>query len=376
MNKLILIFLAIFSFAFNANAFVTNAKQAVLLDVETSEILFGKNSDKQMVPSSMTKLMTVYVVFERLKNDVLRLDDKFTVSEKAWRKGGSKMFLRHTDRVSVEELLNGIIVQSGNDACIVVAEGVASSEENFVALMNKTAKKLGMNNSHFMNATGWPDAKHYMSAHDIAILSARLIKDFPEYYNSYFGKKEYTYSKIKQKNRNLLLWRNSNVDGLKTGHTDDGGYGIAASAKQNDRRIIAVVNGLKNELSRADEAQKLLNYGFRYFTKRKLFEAGKDISSADVWLGTSENVSLTTLKDVNIIVPKMRESEIKIEVSYDGPVPAPIKNGQQIGTLRIIIPDMAEKSLPLYANQTIEKAGIFPRLKKSIEYYLHKFDIN
>ncbi|MDB2414932.1 D-alanyl-D-alanine carboxypeptidase [Rickettsiales bacterium] len=346
-------------------AFETNAKYAILMDYDTSEILYDKNANSSMHPSSMTKLMTVYVVFEHLQKGILHLEDKFRVSEKSWRTGGSKMFLNHRDRVTVEQLLNGIIVQSGNDACIAMAEGISSSEEAFVELMNKTSQRIGLEGSVFKNTTGLPDEGHVMTAKDIAVLSANIIKNFPKYYE-YFSKQEYSYGGIKQKNRNLLLYDEMNVDGLKTGHTDDGGYGIAVSAKQDGRRLIAVVNGLASEIERAEEARRLLIYGFRYFDNKTFYDAGDVVANADIWYGADENVPLVTKEKINLPVPKLDESNIKIEVLYNGPLHAPVKQGDEVGILKINIPNMPEKSFPLYASKDVSKMGLFKRIIKNL----------
>ena len=354
---------------FTASAFNTKAKYAALLDYDTGEVLYQKNADEKMVPSSMTKVMTAYIVFERLKSGILNLDDEFTVSEKAWKKGGSKMFLRHTERVTVEELLNGIIVQSGNDACITVAEGISSSEESFAELMNETAKRIGLTNSNFVNSTGWPDDGHYMSAKDLAVLARRIIKDFPEYYH-YFAKAEYKYSNIKQANRNSLLFRDIGVDGLKTGHTDDGGYGIVISGEKDGRRVLAVVNGLDSEFNRTDEAERLLNYGFRNFTKKTLFKKGQVVDNAQVWQGKTDEVSLSVQNDIELLIPKLSSNDIQVGIEYEGPVASPIKKGDKIGSLFIQIPNMERKRYPLVASDDVKQAGSFNRFITNIKTLL------
>lgn len=360
MKKLIFSSLVLFLLLphVNANAFDTRADYAVLMDYETGEVLYKKNADEQMVPSSMTKLMTAYIVFERLKNNILKLDDEFTVSEKAWRKGGSKMFLRHTERVTIDELLKGIIVQSGNDACITIAEGISLSESSFSDLMNETAQKIGLTNSNFVNSTGWPDEGHYMSAKDLAILGREIIKKFPEYYH-YYSKEEFEYSDIKQKNRNTLLYRDIGVDGLKTGHTEDGGYGMIVSGKKDGRRVIAVVNGLDSQLSRADEAQKLINHGFRSFAKKTLFKKGQVVETAQVWQGREKEVPLSLQSDVELLVPKLSIEDIKVDIAYNGPVPSPVKKGSEVGHIVIKVPNMEDKKYPLVASDDVEKANRF-----------------
>ncbi|PIR37436.1 MAG: D-alanyl-D-alanine carboxypeptidase [Alphaproteobacteria bacterium CG11_big_fil_rev_8_21_14_0_20_39_49] len=371
MKKLIIktYFILLILIPFTASAFNTKAKYAALLDYDTGEVLYQKNADEKMVPSSMTKVMTAYIVFERLKSGILNLDDEFTVSEKAWKKGGSKMFLRHTERVTVEELLNGIIVQSGNDACITVAEGISSSEESFAELMNETAKRIGLTNSNFVNSTGWPDDGHYMSAKDLAVLARRIIKDFPEYYH-YFAKAEYKYSNIKQANRNSLLFRDIGVDGLKTGHTDDGGYGIVISGEKDGRRVLAVVNGLDSEFNRTDEAERLLNYGFRNFTKKTLFKKGQVVDNAQVWQGKTDEVSLSVQNDIELLIPKLSSNDIQVGIEYEGPVASPIKKGDKIGSLFIQIPNMERKRYPLVASDDVKQAGSFNRFITNIKTLL------
>jgi len=371
LKKLIIktYFILLILIPFTASAFNTKAKYAALLDYDTGEVLYQKNADEKMVPSSMTKVMTAYIVFERLKSGILNLDDEFTVSEKAWKKGGSKMFLRHTERVTVEELLNGIIVQSGNDACITVAEGISSSEESFAELMNETAKRIGLTNSNFVNSTGWPDDGHYMSAKDLAVLARRIIKDFPEYYH-YFAKAEYKYSNIKQANRNSLLFRDIGVDGLKTGHTDDGGYGIVISGEKDGRRVLAVVNGLDSEFNRTDEAERLLNYGFRNFTKKTLFKKGQVVDNAQVWQGKTDEVSLSVQNDIELLIPKLSSNDIQVGIEYEGPVASPIKKGDKIGSLFIQIPNMERKRYPLVASDDVKQAGSFNRFITNIKTLL------
>lgn len=357
--------------ALPSHAFTTKAQYAVLLDADTGTVLFEKNADEAMTPSSMTKLMTVYVVFERISKGIFIPEDTFRVSEKAWKKGGSKMFVKHTDMVAIKDLLHGVIVQSGNDACIVLAEGISSTEEEFANLMNKTGKQIGLTNSVFKNSTGWPDEGHYMSARDIATLSYHIINDFPQYY-PIFAEKEFTYNGIKQSNRNSLLDRNIGVDGLKTGHTDEGGYGIAVSALQEGRRLIAVVNGLANNDERSDEAEKLLNYGYRYFENKTLLVKEQQVSDAEIWLGQEKTVPLITGEEIRLLMPKLSTDEVKIKVTYQGPLAAPVNQGDKVAQLHILIPGMKEKIYPLYAAANVAKLGWFGRAMKTLEYYAKK----
>jgi D-alanyl-D-alanine carboxypeptidase (penicillin-binding protein 5/6) len=360
-------FVCLHSFA--VSAFETNASVAVVMDYESGVILYEKNASEKTIPSSMTKLMTLYIVFDRLKNNVLKLDDKFIISEKAWRMQGSKMFLRVDEQVSIDELLDGIIIQSGNDACLVIAEGIAGSEEAFAKLMNETAKKIGLTNSNFLNSTGWPDAGHYSSAKDLAILGRELMKEFPEYYH-YFSKHEFTYNKIKQKNRNLLLYRNIGVDGMKTGHTEEAGYGVVVSGKRGDARLVVVVNGLSSEIERANEAERLLNYGFSSFEKKTLFKAGQVIDNADVWQGKAKTVAMTVKDDVKLMVPKLSANDVQFEVVYNSPVVAPIKKGDEIGDIIVKIPDTDGYKYKLIATEDVSQAGRVSIFISNIRAYL------
>lgn len=358
------LFYSLLSFIAPALAIETKADQAILIDYESGERLFEKNADMPMVPSSMTKLMTVYIVFDHLKKGVLSLNDTFKVSKKAWQKGGSRMFLELNSSVPIEKLLEGIIVQSGNDACIVVAEGISGTEEAFANIMNETAKEIGLTNSHFTNATGWPDEKHYMSAADIALLSQKLIQNFPEYYH-YFSIKELTYNNIKQGNRNILLSRNNEIDGLKTGHTEDGGYGIVISGKNDEgRRQIVVVNGLNDARERASEAENLYNYGQRYFGTIKKYSAKDKVEDVAVSLGEKETVAAITATDVAFLAPKLKADEISYKTSYFDQLEAPITAGQKLGELIVSIPGLKDKVFPLVAAENIEELGWF---SKSIE---------
>ena len=351
-------------------AMETKARQAILLDYDTGTVLFEKNADERMHPSSMSKLMTVYMVFERLKDGSLSLDDEFLVSEKAWRKGGSKMFVEVGKKVRVEDLLRGILIQSGNDACIVVAENLATSEEAFAKEMTRRARELGLGDSNFVNATGWPDDGHYMSARDLAILAQHLITDFPEYYGL-FGETEFTFSGIRQQNRNPLLYRPGlDADGLKTGHTEAGGYGLVASAKHKGRRLILVVNGLASMNERATEPERLLNWGFREFQNLDMFVAGEVVSEAEVWLGAKSAVPLVTDRPIKLTVPRREMSDMTVKVIYTGPIPAPIRQGDHIADLVIDIDGLEPIRYPLSAAETVDKLGFVGRLGAALQHIL------
>lgn len=346
-------------------AFDTKAKYAVVMDYDTGHVLFNKDADVQMTPSSMTKLMTTYIVMERLKQGALKMEDEFTVSETAWRTTGSRTFLPLNSRVNVDVLLHGIIVQSGNDACTVIAEGLAADEDGFALLMNEKAKELGLTNSHFKNSSGFPAEGHYMSARDLATLSRDLIKNFPEYY-PLFAVREYEFNKIKQPNRNLLLDRNIGVDGLKTGHTQEAGYGISVSAIRDNKRMIVVVNGLNSEAERADEAEKLLNYGFNYFNSKTLYKAGDKVSEAEIWQGKATTVSLVAKEDINITVPKMKDEDITVTVNYKSPAYAPVNKGDELATLNIQVPGMDAYSFPLVAGEDVKRSMWISRVFSNI----------
>ena len=350
----------------------TTAKQAYLMDADTDAVLLAKNSDQLMHPSSMSKLMTIYLVFEKLHKGELKLSDTFTVSEKAWRldkqgegKGGSTMFVQVGTKVSVGDLLQGVIVQSGNDACVVLAEGIAGSEQAFAEQMNKRARELGLTHSTFRNASGLPDPEHLMTAHDLAILARHLINDFPEDYK-YFSEISFTYNGIKQGNRNPLLYKNMNVDGLKTGHTEGGGYGLTASAKRNGRRLILVLNGMSSMNERSHESERLLEWGFREFDNYALFKKGERIEDAEVWLGEEAKVALVPDHNIVLTLPRTARKDMKVAVLYTGPVPAPIQKGAPIARLVISAPNMQPLEIPLQAAADVPRLGPTGRVKAAL----------
>ncbi len=344
-----------------AFAIETIAKHAYLADADTGAVLFEKDAQTQMPPSSMSKLMTMYLVFERMKEGRLKLDDTLPVSEKAWRMQGSKMFVPLGESIKVEDLIHGVIVQSGNDACIVFAEGLAGSEEAFAELMNKKAKELGLTGSHFVNSTGWPDDGQLMTAKDLAILGGRIIKDFPEYFPNY-SVKEFTYHNIVQHNRNRLLGNDIGVDGMKTGHTDIGGYGITLTAKHDGRRLVLVINGLASDDERMKEGDQLLRYGFREFKNTKLVSAGKQVASADVFFGKSAQVPLEAANDVVVTLPAAANNNVSYKLRYESPIPAPIKKGDKVADLVISWGDAAPQVVPLVASQDVEKLTGFAKM--------------
>lgn len=352
-----------------AESVETLARQAILIDMNTGTVLLEKNADQLMPPSSMSKIMTVYMVFERLKDGRLSLDDTFPVSERAWRKQGSKMWVGVNTRVRVEDLLRGIIVQSGNDATIVVAEGIAGTEDAFATQLNEKAAALGMGNSNFKNASGWPDPEHRTTARDLSILAQAIIGNFPEYYH-YYSEKTFTYNGIKQGNRNPTLYLNIGADGLKTGHTEAAGYGLTASAVRNGRRLMLVVNGLPSTKARRVESERLLNWGFREFNNYALFKAGETVVEANAWMGEQGTVPLVIEQDVTLTIKRKSRRGLKVSAVYDGPVAAPIKKGDKLGNLKIVIPDSDNLEIPLLAGKDVGQLGTFSRLGAALRFVL------
>ncbi|NBX03310.1 MAG: D-alanyl-D-alanine carboxypeptidase [Alphaproteobacteria bacterium] len=337
--------------------------------MNTHSVLLDKGGDEAMAPSSMSKLMTAYLLFQRLKEGRVKLDDQFTISEKAWRTQGSKTFVPIGGQISVEDLIHGIIIQSGNDACIVVAENLSGNEEAFVENMNRVAKEIGLKHSHFVNATGLPEDGHVMSPRDLATLAERIIRDFPEYYH-YFSIPEYTYNGIKQQNRNRLLTRGLGVDGLKTGHAEEAGYGITASAKEGERRLILVINGLPDDKARVEEGDRLLRWGLREFQNKKLVTKGRTVAEADVWFGKAATIPLVAQDDLVVTMPATTPQGIAFTLKYTGPIPAPIEKGAKVAELVINVPGQGEQSVPLFAGESVEKLSGFGRIGAVLGHYL------
>ena len=350
-----------------AAAIETKAREAVLIDVATGTVLLEKSADMAMPTASMSKIMTAYMVFDRLKDGRLSLDDTLLVSEKAWRKGGSKMYVEIGDQVRIEDLLRGVIVQSGNDASIVIAEGLAGTEEAFADEMTAKAKEIGLSNSQFANATGWPDPNHWMTARDLATLSLRTIRDFPDYYH-YYSEIEFTWSDIRQGNRNPLLYKNVGADGLKTGHTEEAGYGLTGSAERDGRRLVLVVNGLPSVKARTEESVRLINWGFREFDNHQLFKAGETVEDAAVWLGELESVPLVLANDLTITMTRKARREMVVTVNYLSPVPAPILKGQEVATLVVKAPDMKPVEVALLAGEDVALLGPLGRLVSGVKF--------
>lgn len=348
----------------------TLAKHAFIVDVSTGAVLLNKAADDKMPTSSMSKTVTLYLVFDALKKGNLKLTDELPVSEKAWKMEGSRMFVKVGSNVPVEDLIRGVAIQSGNDATVVLAEGLAGTEDSFAERMNALAQELGMANSHFMNASGMPVDGHYSTARDLALLARHLLNDFPEYYH-YFGEKEFTYNKIHQANRDPLLGKVQGADGIKTGHTDIAGYGLIGSAQREGRRIIVVINGLSSEKERAEEGAKLMEWAFRNFQNKKVYSKGDQVETAKVWLGEEKQVPLVVDQDVVVTMPAAHGGTFSASVKYQAPLEAPIKKGATIGMLHITVPDQEPLDIPLLAGQDVERAGLFGRVFARLDYLLH-----
>lgn len=344
-----------------AGGMETQARHALLVEVETGTVLLDKLADERMPPASMSKIMTAYVVFDMLKQGRASLQDELPVSERAWRLQGSKMFVPIGGRIKIEDLLKGMIIQSGNDACLVLAEGLAGSEEAFVELMNQKAKEIGLKDSHFANVDGLPNPDHWMTARDLATLSVRTIKDFPEYYH-YYGQMEYEFNNIRQGNRNPLLYKGGGADGLKTGHTEEAGYSLTASVKREDRRIVLVLGGLPTMKARAQESERLIEWAFREFNDYKLFAVGDKVEDAEVWLGSDPKVPLTVGRDLVVTMPRKSRKDMKVTVEYERPIPAPISKGQIVGKLVVTAPDVPPAEVPLVAAAGVQRMDALGRI--------------
>ena len=359
------------------STFTTSASYAYLMDYDTGAVLLDKKGDELMAPASMSKLMTAYVVFDKLKQGQVSLDDTFTVSDNAWRKGGSKsgsstMFLDPNSTVKVGDLLKGVIIQSGNDACITLAENLAGSEDNFAAEMTIKAREIGLEKSTFKNATGWPNKEHLMTSKELAELARKIIREFPEYYPLY-SEKSFKYNGINQENRNPLLYSMPDqADGMKTGHTEKSGYGLVGSAKSTDgsRRLILVVNGLKTMKERGQEAKKILDWGFREFDNYTFYTKGSVVEQIPVWMGAVETVPGVVDENVVVTMKRLDYLKKKVTLIYEAPVKAPIDKGQRLGTLRISLPDGENYDFPVVAGESVGKVGYFGKLKAVFIYML------
>lgn len=364
-------------FTHAANAIFTPAPPTVaassyyMIDFDSGRVLAEKDADKRVAPASITKTMTAYVVFKELKSGHLSLNDKVTISQNAWKTGGSKMFVEVNKQVSVEELLQGMIIQSGNDASVALAEHIAGSEETFATMMNEQAAKLGMTNSHFENSMGLPTQNHYSTAHDLATLARALIKEFPEYYR-WDSQKEFTYNGITQQNRNQLLWRDASVDGVKTGFTDDAGYCMVASAKREDMRLISVVMGTNSPNARSNESQSLLNFGFRFFETHRLYEAKTPLSEVHVKKGATPKLQVGVAEDVYVTAPRKHFAELKAETQIDKSLVAPVNKGDTVGTLVVTLGSETVLTKPIVAMDNVAEGGFFQRLYDAALGLLHK----
>jgi D-alanyl-D-alanine carboxypeptidase (penicillin-binding protein 5/6) len=339
----------------------TLSRQAILVDFETGAVLLEKNPDERMPPSSMSKLMTMYVVFDMIRQGRLRLDQLLPVSERAWRMGGSKMFVQIGAQVSVENLARGVIVQSGNDACIVLAEAISGSEQQFAELMNEYGRRIGLRASTFRNSTGWPDPEQRMTARDLSILSRRIIADFPDHYR-YYSERSFRWNDITQENRNPTLARVAGADGLKTGHTEEAGFGLTASAVRGGRRLILAVNGLPSMRARAEESERLLEWGFREFDNVVLFRAAETVEEVPVWLGERGTVPLVAGRDLVLTLPRQWRRNLQARVRYEAPVPAPVSKGQELGRLVVSGQGVPEMEVPLIAGADVDRLGLIPRI--------------
>ncbi|MEP5151547.1 D-alanyl-D-alanine carboxypeptidase family protein [Planktotalea sp.] len=352
--------------ALPAAAFETRATSAFIIDQTTGTVLLAKNADEMLPPASMSKLMTLYIAFEALRDGRLSLTEKLPVSSHAMSYGGSTMFLDTTDRVSVEDLIRGIIVLSGNDACAVIAEALSpdGTEAGFARFMTQRAQQMGMTNSTFSNSNGWPQAGHRMSMRDLALLANRLITDFPSFY-PLFSEREFAFdgrAPQNTRNRNPLLALGIGADGLKTGHTSEAGYGLVGSAKQRERRIIFVISGLQSAQARAEEAESIVNWAFRQFAVKPVAKAGTAVASADVWMGRDQSVPLVPTKDVSMLMPVATHGTVNAEVIYNGPITAPIAKDQQIAELVITPPGLPETRIPLVAGNDVPTGGFMSRI--------------
>lgn len=346
-----------------------NAKSYVLVDTLTDKVLAERDSSERVEPASLTKIMTVYVAAHELRDGNISMKDVVTVSTKAWKMEGSRMFLEVKDQVTVEQLLMGIIVQSGNDASVALAEHISGTEDVFAALMNLRAQEIGMNDTHFMNATGLPDPEHYTTAQDLVKLTEVLIEEFPEVYKLY-STKEYTYGGIKQNNRNNLLWRDESVDGVKTGHTESAGYCLVSSAERNGTRLISVVLGSATKDTRIDASQSLLNYGFRFFETHQLKKAGEKLAEARIWMGEKDTVALGIEEDLNVIIPRRQFEHLEATMDITNDLDAPVQVGQQFGTLKVSLNKEVLANVPLISLEAVPEAGLIKQLQDKVKRML------
>lgn len=354
--------------------FDTIAKQAIVMDAATGTVMLDKNANTPMPTASMSKVMTLYMVFEALKDGRISLSDAFTVSERAWQMGGSKMFIRVGTSVSVEDLIRGVAIQSGNDAAVALAEGLGGTEEDFARAATARAKELGMTNSNFANASGWPDPQHHSTAHDLAVLAYRMVNDFPDFYH-YFGEREFTYNNITQQNRDPLLGRLPGADGLKTGHTEEAGFGLIGSAQRDGRRVIMVLNGLDSMKARADEGVRVMEWAFRNFDLKTVFAKGQEAARVPVWLGDRAEVLAVAEKDVKALLPRIGGGQVGINIVVDSPVQAPVKQGDVLGVVQVTMPDGKQQEVQLLAATDVNRLGFFGRIGARLSHLVGGSDL-
>jgi len=350
---------------------VLAAKSWLLIEMGSGQVLSEEKADQRLEPASLTKLMTAYLTFSAIRQKTLAINQSLPVSEKAWRMGGSKMFVRVNTQVAVEDLIKGMIVQSGNDACIVLAEAIAGSEENFAQMMNREARRLGMTSTNFRNSTGMPDPEHYTTARDLAKLATALIKEFPEEYKQYYSMKEFRYAEITQPNRNRLLWSDPSVDGLKTGHTDAAGYCLISSAMRDQRRLLSVVLGTGSDAARTSESLKLLNWGFLSYDAVVLYRKDQAISSLRVWKGAQNRIKAGFPNDFILAVPKGQANKLQAQLVSQQPLMAPVQAGQTVATLKISVDGKAYGEYPVPALENVPVAGIFGRAIDSVKLWFN-----
>lgn len=349
-----------------------NAKAYILIDVDSGKVLAEKNSTQRRAPASLTKMMTMYVVSDALNSGRMNIDDKVKISNKAWKTGGSRMFVKVGESVPIHELLKGIIVQSGNDACVALAEHVAGSENAFADLMNQAAKMLGMKNSHFTDSTGMPHANHYTTARDMAILGRALVKNYPQYYQ-WYSQKWFTHNGIRQPNRNRLLWRDPSVDGIKTGHTKEAGYCLVSSAKRDKMRLLAVVMGAPSDEARAEDSQALINFGFRFYETHTLYNAAQTLESPRVWLGAKSTVPIGLTEPLIVTIPRGQYKNLEAVLELEKRIKAPVQKGQVLGELELKLNDKIFLTRPLVALENDAKGGIWTRMKDSVRLSLYSW---
>ena len=338
-----------------------NGSAYLVMDANSGDVIISQNADQRFAPASLTKMMTAYIVEYEMAQGNVSEEDMVPISEKAWRTQGSRMFVREGTQVKLGDLLHGVVIQSGNDASVALAEYIAGSENAFVDLMNQHARRLGLKNTHFMNATGLPNEQHYSSPHDLALIARAIIRDFPEHYSIY-SQKYFTYNNIRQPNRNSLLWRDDSVDGVKTGHTDEAGYCLVSSAKRDDMRIITVVLGTNSSEARAEETQKLLNFTYRFYRTHDLYKAGQVLNNARVWGGATDNLALGLSDDLSVVVPRGQDDKLQANLDIDQVINAPISKGQQLGKVVVSLDGKELKTVPVVALNDVEEGSFFKKI--------------